>query len=305
MANVPPQRYNYQQRVGRAGRAGQALSYALTVGRDRSHDDDYYRSPWRMNGDLPAQPFLDLGRFRIVARVVASEALRQAFLSLQPRPQWSKDSLHGTFGLRSEWQAYRAGVGDWLRDRPEVERIVTGLTAYTDLTSVDRDELVRWCRGSGAVASLTAEVNDAVSRAESDNAPDEQLSALLAASGVLPIFGFPSKVRALYGSWVHKADLDGASVSDRPLGMAISAFAPGGQVVKDKQLHTAVGFTAYEVKGDKAVAVDDPLGPALPLTVCDTCGDVVLQGAPQTCRTCGSSTRTFDLHQPLGFRTTY
>ena len=51
MANMPPQRFNYQQRVGRAGRAGQAFSYAVTVCRDRTHDDDYFTSPHRMTGD--------------------------------------------------------------------------------------------------------------------------------------------------------------------------------------------------------------------------------------------------------------
>ena len=45
MANMPPQRFNYQQRVGRAGRAGQVFSYAVTVCRDRTHDDDYFGSP--------------------------------------------------------------------------------------------------------------------------------------------------------------------------------------------------------------------------------------------------------------------
>lgn len=304
MANVPPQRFNYQQRVGRAGRAGQALSYALTVGRDRTHDDDYFRSPWRMNGDIPAQPFLDLGRFRIVARVIASEALRQAFLSQDPGPAWTKDSLHGTFGMRSQWLTYRAGIERWLRHQPEVENIVTGLCAYTDLGPADRAALIGWCRGTSG-DSLVGDINAAVQQAEDSQAPDEQLSALLAANGVLPMFGFPSKVRALYGSWVHKADLDAATVSDRPLGIAISAFAPGGQVVKDKHLHTAVGFTAYDVKGDKAVPVDDPLGPAVPVSVCDTCGDVTMHGTSAVCRTCGAPVRSFDLHQPLGFRTTY
>ena len=79
MANMPPQRFNYQQRVGRAGRSGQIFSYAVTVCRDRSHDDDYFRSPRRMTGDDPPQPFLDLKRVRIVRRVVAAEVLRLAF----------------------------------------------------------------------------------------------------------------------------------------------------------------------------------------------------------------------------------
>src|SRR5690606_28680711 len=42
MANMPPRRFNYQQRVGRAGRRGSGLSVALTLCRDRSHDLHYY-----------------------------------------------------------------------------------------------------------------------------------------------------------------------------------------------------------------------------------------------------------------------
>jgi len=42
-ANMPSQRFNYQQRVGRAGRRGQAFSFVLTVCRSKSHDLHYFR----------------------------------------------------------------------------------------------------------------------------------------------------------------------------------------------------------------------------------------------------------------------
>ena len=48
--------------------------------------------------------------------------------------------------------------------------------------------------------------------------------------------------------------LENAVVSDRPLDMAVSAFSPGAQIVRDGLLHTAVGFAHYEVKGKARVS---------------------------------------------------
>jgi hypothetical protein len=57
-ANMPPQRFNYQQRVGRAGRRGQAFSLVVTICRSKSHDLHYFRHPEKITGDLPPPPFL-------------------------------------------------------------------------------------------------------------------------------------------------------------------------------------------------------------------------------------------------------
>ena len=53
-ANMPPQRFNYQQRVGRAGRRGQAYSVVVTLCRSRSHDLHYFRSPRSDHGGSAA-----------------------------------------------------------------------------------------------------------------------------------------------------------------------------------------------------------------------------------------------------------
>lgn len=297
MANMPPQRFNYQQRVGRAGRAGQSFSYAVTICRDRTHDDFYFNNTRRMTGDVPPQPFLDLARHQIVRRVVAAELLRRAFLETSSPPPWTPGSIHGSFGPTSRWPSYRSEITSWLSKSPGVDEVVRRLSRYTGLSSTEVDSLEQW-----ASSGLGDDIDAAVART---SAPPAELSELLAATGVLPMFGFPTRVRPLYSAPVqHRSDLEKAALSDRPLDMAVSSFAPGAQVVRDGSLHTAVGFAAYDLKGPRVVP-KDPLGPAISMGRCVECGALAASPKTEQCDSCGEPLLRFDMYQPLGFRTTY
>ena len=113
MANMPPMRFNYQQRVGRAGRRGDPLALALTVCRGRSHDDYYFDHPEKITGDPPPEPYIDLSRPEILRRVLASEVLRQAFwqLSLDDDEVELGANVHGQFGRCGAWPGTDEGDG--------------------------------------------------------------------------------------------------------------------------------------------------------------------------------------------------
>nr|WP_239652094.1 DEAD/DEAH box helicase [Mycobacterium sp. UM_NZ2] len=297
MANMPPQRFNYQQRVGRAGRAGQSLSFAITMCRERSHDEYYYNRTDRITGDIPPQPFLDLSRTRIIQRVATSECLYEAFSALAPGPEWTPDSSHGTFGPFEEWPTYRPAVTSWLASSPQVDEIVSRLVAHTPLEESKIDEIRTWLKHK-----LVDEIDEVV--AIEAGSADTELSEALAAHGKLPMFGFPTRVRNLWYSPVgsRSAFLNNI-VSDRPLSMAISSFAPGAQVVKDGMIHRAAGVAAYRPKG-KVIEAVDPLGTPHAVGRCMRCGRTEL-GQSTTCNTCHDTLQQITLYEPRGFRTDY
>ena len=137
-------------------------------------------------------------------------------------------------------------------------------------------------------------------------AEEGELSDLLATAGVLPMFGFPTRARRPLRSARSPPGAPWKTPwsSDRPLDMAVSAFSPGAQIVRDGLLHTAVGFAHYEVKGKAAYPVD-PLGPALPVGACGECKTTFVRPQAEQCPVCGGALHLFDLYQPRGFRTSY
>ena len=301
MANVPPQRFNYQQRVGRSGRRKEPLSYALTLARDRSHDDDYFRDTKRITGDPPPRPYLDMESVAVLKRSVASEVLRVAFKDLgplAPRPDYS--NTHGNFGDTDDWETRRDAVAGWLStNREEVQEIVQSLTAMTGYS--DLNSLVEW-----ACDELPEVIDSAI---EVHLYSHAALSELLANAGILPMFGFPTRQRPLYRSIPQSKDeLERSILADRPLDQAISAFAPGSELVRDGTTYSCVGF-AHWISGPRGPVSKEPLGPGLTVSRCPHCHSVRPAGADvaasSTCSACGQEADVLLLYQPLGFRTDY
>jgi hypothetical protein len=303
MANMPPMRFNYQQRVGRAGRRRDPLAVALTVCRGRSHDDFYFAHPERITGDPPPAPYLDLRRPEILQRVFAGELLRQAFLRIgvdDPEVDLGAN-VHGQFGLVSDWPAHRQLVRQWLEAcREEAASILDGLLLETELHE-QRTDLLTYA-GEPLLAEIDAALENTYGTAD--------LSQALAEGGVLPMFGFPTRIRYLFHAppgrgypWPPEGTID------RDLEIAISQFAPGSEVVKDKAIHVAVGVAAWEPAAPQPRVVPNPLGPRETVDYCRQC--LYLRPAdpsaptPDACPACGRPEPVFsriELASPRGFR---
>jgi len=309
MGNMPPTRFNYQQRVGRAGRAGQTFSYAVTVARERSHDDFYFSDPRRMVSGTPPQPSLDLDRIAIIERVINAEILRHAFLMTASPPRWTGASTHGTFGSRSEWPGKRDEITGILLsedNRRLFEGIVRRLTAFTGLNpssvSIETDRILH---------SLPSRVDDALNN---KYIASDELSEICAAAAVLPMFGFPTRNRSLFGRIVDADDDYDTELTSRSLDQAITMFSPGARIVKDKQDHFPIGFD-HRSRINGAMRNDTPVSHKIPLHKCQQCSLVIAETASSAltpagadviiCSVCGAPMKTVPTRIPKGFRTTY
>lgn len=262
LRNIPPEAFNYAQRVGRAGRRPGHCGFAVSYCRRSPHDLYHFARPERMLKGLTRPPVLRLcnekillrhvtavilgrffranpGRFGLVRDFFVNLAAPQAAAEVKQFAQQHRDELESL--LRSVvptdmWSAIGLEDGRWLdlvagtvregQDSRLVDAEKELASDYQRVRAIEEESSRRRQHGRAKWARNRAE-----------DLEKEDILSFLSRKAVIPKYGFP----------VDVVELDTQRKTDeielqRDRAIAISEYAPTAQVVANKKVWESCGI---------------------------------------------------------------
>ena len=290
LANMPPRRFNYQQRVGRAGRREDTLSVALTFCKGQKHDEYYFARPELMLAERTASPKLDVANVDIAARVVLKWFMNDAVTNMYSANEldWSGGGVNS--GRLGNLATFGEKFGSWITRIDDSREAITSKISI--LIGGSQPELAQLifekCRenlhtASSKLTQWTQKYTESFS-----------LSEVLVKEGYFPLYGMPERdVRLLIrdpnfdpnnGEW----PITEATIS-RTEDIAIAEFAPQQEYLQDKKRYKSTALAWLEQRAGRIRATEPPPHLVRQLYVCDSCSRVTSEFV-QNCVACGGNT---------------
>ena len=251
MANMPPKRFNYQQRVGRAGRRLDKLSLAVTFCKGLKHDEYYFNNQILMVGWETPSPKLDIDNSRIIERIVLRKFLNTVIsqnLDLKealeaPVSQVEGDYNNGFFGTIRTVSQYSETIKNELNNSDISEE----MEIYIKFICNKKDE-AGVTKIYDSVKAKIMEVLASIDSYLQRYGANYSFTSALAREGILPLYGLPVRNVNLIHADPNTGKNAGVwpiqkGVIDRGEDIGLSEFSPKKEIIKDKDVITSVGVT--------------------------------------------------------------